>query len=159
MNQHVKRAAWIALAVAALAADSMISVRLAAKPTALVAAATVPEQADPLGQFRLEREQLRAREEAQLNQLIYSGGAEGESAQARRRLMELMDQAQAENTLEGVLMARGFEDAVVTVSGRSANVLLRRETPLTQQESAVVLELVMRETGLAGGSVKIIPVK
>ena len=73
--------------------------------------------------------------------------------------MDMLDRAEAENTLEGVLRARGFDDAVVTVGERSANVLLRREAPLNQRETAVILELVMRETGLTGGSVKIIPVK
>ena len=159
MNKPMKRALCAALFAAALAADSLISIRLAAGPGALPAAATVTEDADPLYRFRLEREQLRAREEAQLNQIIYSEGGEADAAQARRRLMALLDHAEAESTLEGVLRARGFEDAVVTVSESAANVLVRREAPLTQRESAVILELVTRQTGLSGGDVKIIPVK
>ena len=159
MNKPMKRALMIALAAAALAADSWISVRLAGRGGAVSVSATVEEDTDPMQSFRLEREQLRAREEAQLNQIIYSAGAEGEDAQARQRLMDMLKHAEAENTLEGVLRSRGFEDALVTVSDHSANVLLRRDTPLTQRETAVILELVMRETGLTGGNVKIIPVK
>ena len=51
----------------------------------------------------------------------------------------------------------GFEDALVTLSGRSANVLVRRDS-LTRAETAVILELVMRETGITSGNVKIIPI-
>ncbi len=47
---------------------------------------------------------------------------------------------------------------MVTVSERSANALIPRER-LTMQETAVILELVTRQTGLSGGNVKIIPVK
>ena len=72
--------------------------------------------------------------------------------------MSLIERAEQELTLEGILQGRGFADAVVSVGERSCNVLLRQES-VTQQESAVILELVMRETGLTGGNVKIIPVK
>ncbi len=158
MNRTVKRLMQAALLAAALAADSIVSVRLAAGNEAVTAAA-LPGEADPLYAFRLEREQLRAREEAQLNQIIYAAGAEEDAALARRRLMDMLARAEAETTLEGVLAARGFDGAVVTVSDSAANVLVRREQPLTQRESAVILELVTRETGLGGGNVKIIPVK
>lgn len=160
MNNMIKRCLWAALALAALAADSALTYRLAtARSVRTASAASVREPADALQSFRLEREQLRAREEAQLNEIIYSDGSGELAGQARQRLMDMLDRAEAENTLEGVLRARGFDDAVVTVGERSANVLLRREAPLNQRETAVILELVMRETGLTGGSVKIIPVK
>ncbi len=161
MNNMIKRCLWAALALAALAADSALTYRLATARSVRTASATasVREPADALQSFRLEREQLRAREEAQLNEIIYSDGSGELAGQARQRLMDMLDRAEAENMLEGVLRARGFDDAVVTVGERSANVLLRREAPLNQRETAVILELVMRETGLTGGSVKIIPVK
>ena len=160
MNNMIKRCLWAALALAALAADSALTYRLAtARSVRTASAASVREPADALQSFRLEREQLRAREEAQLNEIIYSDGSGELAGQARQRLMDMLDRAEAENMLEGVLRARGFDDAVVTVGERSANVLLRREAPLNQRETAVILELVMRETGLTGGSVKIIPVK
>ena len=158
MNKAMKRTLYFALSALALASDSYLSIRLAGRPRAI--SATVPVEAeDPLQSFRLEREQLRAREEAQLNQIIYSAGAGEDAAQARQRLMDMLSRAEEESTLEGILLARGFEDAVVNVSAHSADVLLRRDSPLTQRESAVILELVMRQTGLAGGNVKIVPVK
>jgi len=79
-------------------------------------------------------------------------------SRAQAQLMSLMERREQEVTLEGILQARGFDGALVSVDERSANVLLRREA-VTSRESAVILELVMRQTGLTGGNVKIIPVK
>ena len=64
---------------------------------------------------------------------------------------------ETETTVEGVLRMRGFEDAVVTVSANSVNVVVRADA-LSQAESAAILELVMRETGQSGANVKIMTV-
>ncbi|MBQ6326794.1 MAG: SpoIIIAH-like family protein, partial [Clostridia bacterium] len=79
-------------------------------------------------------------------------------AQARRTLLDMLAHARSENTIEGILHSRGFEDALASVSASAANVLIRGDA-LTHAQSAVILDLVMRETGLTGGNVKIIPVK
>lgn len=157
------RRAMCALAVAALlAGDTCLTWRIASRRAANRAAGAPAYSAapdDPLGRFRLEREQLRARQEAQLNDIIHSDASDGETAaQARAQLLDLLAGARAELAIEGVLQGRGFEDATASVSAQSANVLVRREA-LTQRESAVILDLVMRETGLTAGNVKIIPVK
>ena len=46
---------------------------------------------------------------------------------------------------------------MATVHEDSVNVLVRAES-LSQSETAVILELVLRETGISGGNVKIIPI-
>lgn len=116
------------------------------------------EQADPLVAFRQEREQLRAMQTAQLNDVIYGENTDEETrALAQRTLLSLLAWAEQETTLEGVLRARGYADAVVTVHEDSVNVLVRAQS-LTRQESAVILELVLRETDASSGEVKIIPI-
>jgi len=116
------------------------------------------EEGDPLVEFRTEREQLRAMQAAQLSEIIYGERTDDETrALAQRKLIELADWSEKELTIEGVLRARGYEGAVVTVHTDSANVLVRADG-ITRQESAVILELVLRETGLSGGNVKIIPI-
>ena len=62
-----------------------------------------------------------------------------------------------ELTLEGVLQMRGYDGALATVHSDSVNVIIHKES-VTQQDAAVILELVMRETGIASGNVKIIPI-
>ena len=162
MKKRIRRA-LAALAMAALLAlDALIARAWTLKTCerAAQAASTASlEAVDPLDQFRLEREQLRARQEAQLNDIIYSDRSDAQTvARAQEQLMGLLARSEQELTLEGLLQGRGFDGALVSVGERSANVLLRRET-VTQRESAVILDLVMRQTGLTGGNVKIIPVK
>ena len=159
-----RRVRWIlgALLLAALlAGDALITARLVAKRVNRAESAPVYSRigSDPMASFRLEREQLRARQEAQLNDIIHEPGGDGETvALARRQLLDMLAHARAESAIEGILRSRGFEDALCSVSDGAANVLIRGEGP-TRAETAVILDLVMRQTGLTGGNVKIIPVK
>ncbi len=157
----MKRKALRALAVLLLlAADTFITWNIShtvlSQPTGTVAPLAA---GDPLDQFRLEREQLTARQEAQLNDIIYNDKTDADTvARAQAQLLSLLGRREQEMDLEGILQSRGFDGALVSVGERSANVLLCQEA-VTSQESAVILDLVMRQTGLTGGNVKIIPVK
>lgn len=125
--------------------------------TAEVDAATVIND-DPLENFREERSRLRQLQISQLNEIIHGQESEYEiSALAQKRLMELMDWSEKEMTIEGILSLRGFEDALVTVHEETVNVLLRSED-LNPQQSAIILELILRETGFSAGNVKIMPI-
>lgn len=133
---------------------------LAGDPQTQEASAPVETEApvDPMTQFRTEREQLYAMQTAQLNEIIYGEKTDDETrAMAQRQLLTMLAQAEKQTTLEGILHARGFPDAVVTVAEDSVNVLLRADI-VTSQEASVVLDLVLRETGVTGGNVKIIPI-
>lgn len=124
-----------------------------------VAAQTAASEAavDPIEQFRTERQQLRQRQISQLNDLIHSENAESEIvAMAQRQLLELTTRQEQECTIENVLRLRSFEDAVATVHADSVNILVRADS-LNRQQTAVILELATRETGISGGNVKIIP--
>jgi stage III sporulation protein AH len=161
MNRKTRWALGTALLAALLAADTLITQRLVLQKVnrAQSAPAYSQVQSDPMTAFRLEREQLRSRQEAQLNDIIHSPDGDGEIVGlARKQLLDMLEHARQESTLEGILQSRGFEDALVSVSGAGANVMLRGEE-VTAAQSAVILDLVMRETGLTGGNVKIIPVK
>jgi len=162
MKGWTRRVLGVLALTAALAADALITREIVVKQTqnrADSAPAYSRVQSDPMAAFRLQREQLRARQEAQLNDIIHSPEAEdGIVADAWRQLLGMLEHARAESAIEGVLQSRGFEDALVSVSDAAANVLIRGES-LNRTQSAVILDLVMRETGLTGGNVKIIPVK
>ena len=75
---------------------------------------------------------------------------------AQRRIMDIYARAEQEMNIEGVLRARGFDEALATVSTDCANVLVRTKS-LSQADADAILELVCRETGLLGGNIKIIP--
>ena len=162
MSGTIKRVGAGILMLLVIASASLAAYRDgksgAVQPAAVTAAGeSVEPQA--LSRFRTEREQLRARQTAQLNDIIYSEKTDAETVQqAQRQLLDLLARSGQELTLEEVLQARGFGDALVTVNSGSVNVLLRKDV-VTQRETAVILDLVLRETGVSGGSVKIIPVK
>ena len=121
------------------------------------AATVVGSELSAVERFRLLREQLRAMEKAQLNDVAHGAGTDPElAAMAQRQLVELCAREEQELTLEGVLSMRGWDEPVVTVHADSVNVLLRTGA-VTRQESAAILELVCRETGVQSGNVKIIP--
>ena len=127
-------------------------------PVESAAPTAAPEETDPLKAFRLEREQLRSMQTAQLNDIIHDGETDQQTrALAQRTLIDLMAWAEQETTIEGVLRARGYEDCVATIHEDTANILVRAEA-LTRQETAIILELVLRETDVDSGNVKIIPI-
>ena len=154
---RIKRAVGLIVLSLAMAAVGWFAGRSSVDvPVAPVNAAVQEE--DAVAAFRTEREQLRAMQKAQLNEIVHGDGSEPEiAALAQRQLMELCSREEHELTLEGLLTLRGFDDPVVTVQSDSVNVLLRAEL-VTQQECSVILDLVCRETGVQSGNVKIIPI-
>ena len=161
MKPWVRRVAALAVlaVVAALAAGSMLlrGKKVTAQPAQSMQIAA--EQADPLTAFRTERQQLRQKQRSELNEIIHDASTDAETlALARQRLLELMDSETAETTLEGLLNARGFQDALVSVNGSAVYVMVRAER-LNRQETAVILDLALRETGATAGNVKILAIK
>lgn len=161
MERLKRRAALSALIVAALMLATSVCLYIQRNaPRAMGAASTAvsPEREDPVTRFRTEREQLRSRQTGELNDIIHDDSSDAETVNlAKRQLMDLMKRQEAEQRLEGVLSIRGFEDALVTVSDASVNVILRAKA-LTRRESAVILDLVLRETGVTAGNVKILTI-
>ena len=57
-------------------------------------------------------------------------------------------------TIEGLLVASGFEDAIVTVQTGSVNVVLKAKE-ITKEQAAKILEIVRQETGESPQNIKI----
>lgn len=155
-------ARWITAAAVAALALCMAGVIFMGVQQMRVDIASAPAAAeveeDEVSRFRLAREQLRAVEKAQLNDVAHDAEADEELAEmAKRALVELCAREEQELTLEGVLRMRGWGEPVVTVHADSVNVLLQTDV-VTAAESAAILELVCRETGVKSGNVKIMPV-
>jgi stage III sporulation protein AH len=56
--------------------------------------------------------------------------------------------------LEGLLKARGFEDAIVSSRPGSVSVMIKGES-ITEAEAVQIMELAMRETGDDARNIKI----
>ena len=109
-------------------------------------------------QFRTERQQLRSMQKGQINDIIFGGMADADTvADAQAQLLAILKREDQENTLEGLLEMRGFRDVIVSIHRDSASILVAKDV-VTRQESAVILDLVCRETGFLGGNIKIIPI-
>ena len=160
MRRWGKRFAWLTAAgvIVCLTAVVFAGVKQMRRDIAVSAAVSTGEELSEVARFKLVREQLRAMEKAQLNDVAHGSDTDPElAAMAQRQLIELCAREEQELTLEGVLAMRGWEDPVVTVRADSVNVLLQT-TAVTRQESTAILELVCRETGVQSGNVKIIPI-
>ena len=160
MQRIVKNLTWMALAALALCMAAVIfaGVRQMRADVAEAPASAQVQEQSAVERFRTLREQLRAMEKAQLNDVAHGVDTDAELREmAQRQLLELCAREEQELTLEGVLELRGYSEPVVTVHADSVNVLIQAEV-ITRQESAAILELVCRETGAQAGNVKIIPV-
>ena len=116
----------------------------------------IPAVAD-IEDFIVERALMREMQLEQLQAIVDDERTQEDvCSSAQRRMLELLAWMEQETTIEGVLRARGFAQAVATVHEDSANVLVETEA-LTQEDASAILELVARETGLLGGNIKIIP--
>ena len=149
-----------ALALSAMAAGGgfIRAVDLRTLPRASAPANAV-QAADPLAAFETERQQMRARQRAELSDIIHDDATDAETLLlAQRRLIAMEVEETAEANLQGSLRARGFDGAVASVWDDGVNVFLRTEG-LNRQQSALILQEAMRQTGKTGGNVKIIPIK
>lgn len=116
------------------------------------------ETLDTIERFRREREETRARQRAQLNEIAHDAETDIELvAMAKWDLLSLCRREEEETTIEGLMRMRGWQDVAVSVHNGSVNVMLRTAS-LTQSESAIIYDIVCDETGITGGNVKIIPI-
>ena len=65
--------------------------------------------------------------------------------------------SEKENAAELMLQAKGFTDAVVSISDGNADVVVNAEG-LTEQQIAQIEDIVKRKTGIEAGKIVITPV-
>lgn len=115
-------------------------------------------QEDYFAVFRQERDSVREKEMEYLDNIVTAEETDPatlEEAQTRR--LALIDSMEREVTVEGLIRARGFSEAAVTVHEGSVNVVIDREA-LTDAEAAQILDIVRRETGESAKNIKIMPI-
>ena len=106
--------------------------------------------------FRTERERVRTQELTSIDSIINNENTDTQIlAEAQKMKLELTDTMEKELLIEGLLKAKGFEDAVITISDTAVNVIVKQKD-LTKQQVAQVLEIVLREAGdISAENVKI----
>lgn len=122
------------------------------------AAAPVAAEADPLDEFSLQHEQLRALQISQLDEIINSEQSSRETIDAaQKEKIEILRRMEIEQTVAGILRARGYKDAAVAVSEDYVTVMIRA-IEVGDQDAARILELVLSQTDLDAEEIKIIPI-
>ena len=116
-----------------------------------------PLEQNSFAAYREQRSTSRAQEIRMLDEMIGDTRGTGASAEdARAQKLALVRSMEQESTLEGLLKAKGFEDALVSSRPGSVSVVIKRES-LTEAEATQIMELTMRETGEEARNIKIIP--
>lgn len=117
------------------------------------------EQADDMdyfAAFRAERDAVRATEIEYLDEVIAVSYSDAETlADAQAQKLALVENMEAEFTIENLLRAKGFSDAAVTFHKGSVNVVV--DCPqLSSEQVAQILDVVTRETGESADNIKIL---
>lgn len=99
---------------------------------------------------------MRTQELTSIDSIINNENTDTQTlAEAQKMKLELTDTMEKELLIEGLLKAKGFEDAVITISDTAVNVIVKQKD-LTKQQVAQVLEIVLREAGdISAENVKI----
>lgn len=77
------------------------------------------------------------------------------SAEGKRE--ELVGFTETELILEGLIKAKGFEDAVVTISTANVNAIVKKDGEIDATDAAQILSIITEETGVSASKVIITP--
>ena len=158
----------VTLAAMVLVLGGLLLVRMLMPDTQQVsgntAAAQTPEAQQVAGtgdffrDFRAQRETARADEIALLDGIVNRQGAPEQSVrEADARKVELTRYTEQERAIEKLLVAKGFEDAAAFVQEDTVSIAVKKEK-LSEEDTAKILELAMRQTEQPAENIKIIPV-
>ena len=137
--------------------EPVVSVQKESTTQAAEEAQSAAQTGDFFKDFRAQRETARADEIALLDSIVQRENAPEDSVKkADERRIELTRFTEQERAIEKLLVAKGFEDAAAFVQEGTATIVVKKEK-LTDEESARILEMAMRQTGQEASNIKIIP--
>lgn len=109
--------------------------------------------------YRADRVDTREMEMTWLNAIINSESASADAKTAAEASKnELVAKMESELNLEGLIKAKGFEDAIISTSSSNINVIVK-SAALTDAEVAQIVEIIQGQTNYNLENIKIIPVE
>ena len=121
-------------------------------------AAAAADTGDALDQFILEHEQLRSMQIASLDEIINSEKSSQELIDsAQKEKIEIVRRMEVEQTVAGILRARGYTDAAVAAGSEYVSVMIRA-IQADETDVARIKELVLSQSELEAEDIKIIPI-
>lgn len=110
-----------------------------------------------MAQARLNREQIRSKNKETLLQVINNNDiSEGEKKKAIKSMVKLTELNEKENTIETLLKAKGFDDIVVTISDKQADVIIS-ENEVDDAKRAQIEDVIKRKAGVSVDNITITP--
>ncbi len=107
--------------------------------------------------YRTDRETARAEEMSYLDAIISSEDSSAEAkTTAEEMKQELLGNIETELVLENLIKAKGFDDAIVTMSTDNVNVIIDQAT-LESEQVAQILGVILEETDYAATQVVVVP--
>lgn len=107
--------------------------------------------------FRSERGKNREQEITYLDSIISNQASNPDAIKEAQNLkLDITKSIEKEGTIEGLLKAKGFADAVVTFHTGSVNVVVK-DKELSSAKVAKILDVVIKESGEKAENVKVIP--
>jgi stage III sporulation protein AH len=100
----------------------------------------------------------QARDEAlEVLQLVIDSDSAIESAKAEAiaDVARIADEIASEANIESLIKAKGFEDCVAVISNGKANVVVKTDSPLMQNEVVQIMEIVYEQANIAPENIKI----
>lgn len=109
--------------------------------------------------YRTDRNNTRNEQMFYYKAIIESANSSTEAKQeAQTALANLASKQEKELVLEGYILAKGFDDAVVSFTENYVNVMVKAEK-LNESEVAQIVDVVQEQTGKSIDNIKIIPVE
>ena len=113
---------------------------------------------DYFSSAKLSREQNRAKNKSTLMEIINNKSvASADKKAAVKEVAAITAAAEKENAAELMLEAKGFSDAMVSISEGNADVVVSAKE-LSNQQIAQIEDIVKRKTGIASQKIVITPV-
>ena len=114
---------------------------------------------DYFSSAKLSREQTRAKNKETLLEIVNNKAlASADKKAAVIEVAAISKLSEKENATEMMLEAKGFADAMVSLSDKSADVVVNAEE-LSSKQMAQIIDIVKRKTGLAADNIVITPVQ
>lgn len=120
---------------------------------------TNTSSADFFETYKQDRTSSRTSQVALLDEIInnaYATTAEKDTAILSKT--QLQQKMEKELVLEGLIKAKGYDDAVVTIGADYYNVIVKGGQ-ITSEQASQILGVITSETGVDATNVKIIPVE
>lgn len=107
---------------------------------------------------KLKREQTRAQSEESLKGIINDTNvSEAQKQDAIDKMIELTDIKEKETVTETLLEAKGFSEALVTITDDTVEVVVNANN-LSEQQMAQIEDVVKRKTGISAKNIVISPI-